>query len=120
MIENHFRDRQPGAPVNQRRARAQMPANRELTGPIQVDTRCVRVPHPAGRGDSQVRKRRPQVLPGMGGHEYCLRLRALSYALYMYGALWNELRETISTPGFQHIRLRWRNLIRVATTGSGI
>jgi glycosyltransferase involved in cell wall biosynthesis len=114
-----------GARVNLRRVRVQMPANHELTGPIQVDTLYsnrfptfrVAVIRKYGSDD-------PRFFWGWEDTEYCLRLGELGCALYMHGALWNELRETISTPGFQHIRVRveepdsrryysLRNLIRI-------
>jgi glycosyltransferase involved in cell wall biosynthesis len=114
-----------GARITLRRARIRMPTSQEFTGPIRVDclysnrfpTYRVAVVRKYGSDD-------PRFFWGWEDTEYCLRLGEAGYALYMHGALWNELRETISTPGFQHIRLRLetpdprryyslRNLIRI-------
>lgn len=114
-----------GARINLRRARVQMPTIHEFNGPIRVDclysnrfpTFRVGVVRTYGSGD-------PRFFWGWEDTEYCLRLGEAGYSLYMHGALWNELREMVSTPGFQHVRLRLetpesrryyslRNLIRI-------
>ncbi|HEX6393021.1 MAG TPA: glycosyltransferase [Acidimicrobiales bacterium] len=114
-----------GARVDLRRVRVRMPAAHELTGPVRVDTLYsnrfptfrVAVIRRHGSDD-------PRFFWGWEDTEYCLRLGELGHALYMHGALWSELREKMSTPGFQHVRIRveepesrryysLRNLIRI-------